>query len=329
MTLPPFLRQALAGALLAGLGLSVLAPAAVQAAAPQVRTQAPGFYRMMLGDFEITALSDGTVPQHMDRELKDAAPGQVEALLARAHQTLPVETSINAFLINTGKQLLLVDTGAGRAFGPHVANRLVGNLKAAGYQPEQIDAVLLTHVHSDHSGGLVVDGQPVFPKARVYLDQRELDYWSSDEARAQAPEQKKPWFAAGRASLAPYAQDGRLRPFNAPQTLFAGVSVIPAPGHTPGHSFYVVESQGQKLVFWGDLVHAEAVQFPAPTITISYDSDQGTAAHQRLAAFADASRQGYWVAAPHISFPGLGHVVPDGDTYRWLPAPYSLGVEKR
>ncbi|WP_263146612.1 MBL fold metallo-hydrolase [Pseudomonas sp. RIT-PI-AD] len=329
MTFRTSLRHALAGALLAGLGLSGLAPAIAQAAAPQVRTQAPGFYRMMLGDFEITALSDGTVPQHMDRELQGAAPGQVEALFAGAHQTLPVETSINAFLINTGKQLLLVDTGAGHAFGPHVANRLVSNLKAAGYRPDQVDAVLLTHVHADHSGGLTLDGQPVFPKARVYLDRRELDYWSSDEARERAPAQKKPWFAAGRASLAPYAEAGRLRTFSAPAALFAGVTALTAPGHTPGHSIYALESRGQKLVFWGDLVHAGEVQFPVPSITISYDSDGPAAARQRLAAFADASQKGYWVAAPHISFPGLGHVVTDGAAYRWLPAPYSLAVEAR
>lgn len=124
------------------------------AAPVQARYQAPGFYRFQLGHMEITALSDGTVPQAMD-QLMVAATGQVQQLLRESFETLPVETSMNAFVVHTGQHLLLVDTGAGSSFGPEVGNHLLRNLQAAGYSAEDMDAVLLTHVHGDHSGGLI------------------------------------------------------------------------------------------------------------------------------------------------------------------------------
>lgn len=325
------LKPWLAAALLATTAMAAAAHSVAAAAQPaasatqQAGFQAPGFYRLQLGAMEVTALSDGTVPQHMDR-LMTAKPGQVRELVAQTFQTLPLETSMNAFLIHTGSQLLLVDTGAGTSFGPAVGNHLLANIAAAGYRADQIDAVLLTHVHGDHSGGLTnAEGQPVFPKALVYLEQREKDYWLSDAELAKAPKNKKPMFAAGRASLAPYLASDRVRTFHGATELFAGIATVPAPGHTPGHTFYKLTSEGQQMVIWGDVVHAAEVQFPEPGITISYDSDEKASAGVRRKAFADASSRGYWVAAPHISFPGIGHVRAQGKGYRWIPATYSLG----
>lgn len=291
----------------------------------QARYQAPGFYRFQLGHMEITALSDGTVPQAMD-QLMAAPTWQVQQLLRESFETLPVETSMNAFVVHTGQHLLLVDTGAGSSFGPEVGNHLLRNLQAAGYSAEDMDAVLLTHVHGDHSGGLIdAQGRAVFPNAQLYVAKAELAHWLSDSTKARAQPHHQPMFDAGRAALAPYLQQQRVRTFEAGDALFPGISVIGSPGHTPGHSFFRVQSAGQTLVIWGDVVHAAQVQFPAPEITIAYDTDQPAAARMRLAAFQAAAREGYWVAAPHISFPGIGHVRQRAGQFEWVPAPYSLG----
>ncbi|WP_395833052.1 MBL fold metallo-hydrolase [Archangium violaceum] len=323
MTLRTFLlRATLAVSLSAATG-AVFAPSATHAAAPQVRTQAPGFYRMMLGDFEVTVISDGTLPLEPDKVLTNTRPEHVKKLLADAHLNLPVETSVNAFLINTGSKLVLVDTGTGEFLGPSL-NKLVPNLRAAGYEPEQIDAVLLTHIHTDHSGGLTVGGKQIFPKALVYADKREVDFWLNADNMEKAPADKKPRFQEARIALDSYVAAGRLKTFEGDTELFPGIRSIASPGHTPGHSFYSVESKGQKLVLWGDVMHVAAVQFPEPSVTIQYDVDSKAAAAQRAKAYADAAKQGYWVGVAHVSFPGLGHVRANGKGYTWVPANYSI-----
>src|SRR5699024_2683739 len=129
-----------------------------------VEQQAPGFYRSRLGNFEMTVLLDGTAVRDLSKIM--SKPGEVRAEFAASHQALPVELSINAYLIDTGDKRILVDTGAGELFGAS-AGHLVTNMRAAGYQPEDIDAILLTHIHADHSGGLSIDGERVFPNAVV------------------------------------------------------------------------------------------------------------------------------------------------------------------
>src|SRR5271155_3143298 len=130
-------------------------------AAPMIKTQAPAYYRLMLGDIEVTAISDGTVGLPVDKLLFDVDPQVVQSALANAYLTLPVETSVNGFLFNTGSKLVLIDTGAGSLFGPTLG-KLVANLKAAGYQPEQVDEVYLTHMHPDHLGGLMAGDKLAF-----------------------------------------------------------------------------------------------------------------------------------------------------------------------
>ncbi|QRN95556.1 MBL fold metallo-hydrolase [Archangium violaceum] len=301
-----------------------LLPPAAQAAAPQVRTQAPGFYRMMLGDFEVTALSDGTVALPVDKLLTNTRPGQVEKLLAAAYVNQPVETSVNAYLINTGSRLVLVDTGAGNLFGPDVGNHLLENLRAAGYQPEQVDMVLITHIHIDHSGGLMAGDKRAFPNAVVRVDKHDADYWLSTANLEKAPADKKSHFQQAMASLNPYVEAGKLQTFDGDTELEPGIRAIASRGHTPGHSFYAVESKGQKLVLWGDMMHVAAVQFPEPSVTIQFDVDSKAAAAQRKKAYADAAKQGYWVGIAHVSFPGIGHVRAEGKGYEWVPANYSL-----
>lgn len=300
-----------------------LGAATAQAGAPMVKTSAPGYYRMMLGDFEITALSDGTVDLPVDKLLTNTQPGKVTAALNQSFLKAPVETSVNAYLINTGSQLVLVDTGAAGLFGPTLG-KLIGNLKAAGYQPEQVDAVIITHMHPDHVGGLVAGEQRAFPNATVHADQHDADFWLSQAQMEKAPADAKGFFQGAMASLNPYVQAGKFKPFKGNTELAPGIRAQASPGHTPGHSTYVVESQGQKLVLWGDLMHVAAVQFANPAVTIAFDTDSKAAAVQRQKAYADAAKNGYWVAASHLSFPGIGHLRREGKGYRFVPANYSV-----
>jgi glyoxylase-like metal-dependent hydrolase (beta-lactamase superfamily II) len=292
------------------------------AAAPQVKTQAPGYYRVMLGDFEVTALSDGTVALPVDKLLTNTTPGQIDQALKRNFVKAPLDTSVNGYLINTGSKLVLVDTGAAGLFGPTLGN-LLANLKAAGYQPEQVDEIYITHMHPDHVGGLVAGGQPVFPNAIVRADQHDADFWLSKDKLDKAPAEMKGYFQGAQASLNPYVAAGKFKPFDGDTELVPGIKAVEAPGHTPGHTTYLVESQGQTLALWGDLMHVAAIQFAQPSVTIQFDTDSKAAAVQRKRAYAEAAKHGYLVGSAHLSFPGLGHVRAEGKGYAWVPLNYS------
>jgi glyoxylase-like metal-dependent hydrolase (beta-lactamase superfamily II) len=312
----PWIRNGLA----ALVGSLVLATAA-QAGAPQLKTQAPGFYRMMLGDIEVTALLDGTLDLQPKQLLTNTTQKEVGKLLDRSFQKDTVQTSVNGYLINTGSKLVLVDTGAAGLFGPTAGN-LLANLKASGYQPEQVDEVYITHMHPDHVGGLLADGKPAFPNAIVRADQHDADFWLSQATMEKAPKEVQGFFQGAMASLNPYVAAGKFKPFDGEAELVPGVRSFAARGHTPGHSIYAVESKGQKLVLWGDLMHVAAVQFPQPQVTISFDNDSKSAAIQRKKAYADAAKGGFLVAGAHLPFPGIGHIRAEGRGYIWVPVDY-------
>ena len=317
--------QHFAPTLTARLGaLALLAASTLaHAGAPPAKGQAPGWYRMPLGAFEVTALSDGTVDLPVDKLLTNTTAAKVQAALMRAYLNVSVETSVNGYLVNTGSRLVLIDAGAAGLFGPTLG-RLVANLKASGYTPEQVDEIYVTHLHADHVGGITgADGKAVFPNAVVRLDAKEAAYWLDQATMDKAPADAKDGFKGAMASMKPYVDAGRLKTFDGDTELAPGIRAVAARGHTPGHTIYAVQSNGQKMVVWGDLMHVAAVQFPDPSVTVSFDSDSKAAMPQRKKAYADAARQGYFVAIAHVSFPGIGQLRPDGKGYRWLPANYT------
>jgi glyoxylase-like metal-dependent hydrolase (beta-lactamase superfamily II) len=302
--------------------VGLLGASAVHAAAPIVKTSAPGYYRMMLGDFEITALSDGTVDLPMNKLLTNTTPGKVDRALSKSFLKSPVETSVNAYLVNTGSKLILVDAGAGTLFGPTLG-KLLANLKASGYQPEQVDEVYLTHIHPDHVGGLMTSDKLAFPNAEVRVDKRDADFWLSQANMDKAPADAKGSFQGAMASLNPYAKAGRLKPFDSGVELTPGIKAVSTPGHTVGHNAFVIQSKGQTLALWGDLVHVAAVQFEQPGVAIQFDTDSKAAVAQRKKAYTEAVKQGYLVAGAHLPFPGIGHVRTEGKGYAWVPVNYS------
>lgn len=301
---------------------TLLLAAAAYAGAPQAKTQPPGWYRMMLGDFEVTALLDGVIDLQPQKLLTNTTHKDVSRLLARSFLGEAVPTSVNAYLVNTGSHLVLVDAGAAALFGPGL-DQLHGNLKASGYQPEQVDVVVITHMHGDHIGGLIQAGKIAFPNATVMADKHDADFWLSADNLEKAPQDMKLFFQGAQAVLSPYVSAGKFKPFEGDTEIVPGVKAIATHGHTPGHAVYSVESKGQKLVLWGDLMHVAAVQFPKPEVTIQFDSDSKAAMAHRKRAFADAAKGGYWVASAHLPFPGIGHLRADGRGYVFVPANYA------
>ena len=293
----------------------------VHAAAPQIKTQAPGYYRMMLGDFEVTALFDGIIELDAKELLSNTTGVQVDKLLERSYEAAKVPTSVTAYLINTGDKLVLVDTGAADKFGPTLG-RLQGNLKAAGYQPEQVDTLVVTHMHGDHVGGLVVDGKIAFPNATLMAAKEDQDFWLAASALEKVPPDEQAFFKMAQDSVNPYVQAGKFKAIVGNAEIVPGIHAVATHGHTPGHTVYVVESQGQKLVLWGDLMHFAAVQFAQPQVTIAFDVDKKAAQAQRKKAYADAAKGRYLVGSAHLPFPGLGHLRAEGKGYAFVPVGY-------
>ncbi len=310
----------------AALASSMLAAAFIsgpaQASAPQQKTQAPGYYRVMLGDFEVTALNDGTAKMETGKILKGIKPEQLQKDLARAFLKDPYDWSFNAFLVNTGPKLVLIDTGAGSGMGAS-NGKLIANLKAAGYKPEQVDEIYITHMHGDHIGGLTADGKRVFPNAVVRAAQAEGDYWLSKAKMDAAPADRKDSFKNAMAMLNPYVTAGKYKPFTGDVELVPGIHSMAAAGHTPGHTVYVIESKGEQLILWGDLMHVAAVQFADPTVTIGFDYDTAAATASRAKVFADAAASGAMVGGAHLPFPALGHLRKAGAGYEFVPVNYS------
>lgn len=311
---------------LAPLALSLAtlgATPAARAEAPQVLTQVPGYYRQMIGAFEVTALYDGQI--NLDTKLlKNTTPEQTQKLLAKMFRTNPTPTAVIAFLVNTGSKLVLVDTGAAKVFGPTLGH-VLANLKAAGYEPAQVDTILLTHLHGDHVGGLLTaDGQVAFPNAQVFAAKADADFWLSPVSLAKAPDASKMFFKAPQDATAPYIKAGHFTTFEGEAELQPGIKPVSEHGHTPGHTGYLLESKGQKLLVWGDVVHNAAVQLPQPKVTIEFDSDQAKALATRMHLLNWTAKDALLVAGAHLPFPGIGHVRAEGkNSYSWVPVDFA------
>lgn len=321
-------RFFLQGAALAALGTVLEGSARPASAVPAARgsRQVPGYFRLLLGDVEVTALYDGGVPISAAL-LHGASPEAIDAALEEAFvdPRAGALTSINAFLVNGGQGLVLVDTGVGTYFGDK-AGLLTANIEAAGYKPEQIEAVLLTHLHSDHALGLVDGaGKALFPRSKVRVHEADAAYWLAPGAENRVTEGQRKVLPALRAAVAPYQAAGTLTTFATGEAPFPGVAAELFAGHTPGHCGYRVRSKEESILFWGDIAHCLAVQFPLPQVTIDFDTDQPRAAADRRALLARAAAEKGYVAGAHLPFPGIGRIRPAGSGYAWVPALYAAG----
>jgi glyoxylase-like metal-dependent hydrolase (beta-lactamase superfamily II) len=314
------MRRLIVAAATALIGIAPL-PGSASTTIPGVVRQAPAVYRFTIGDAQVTALSDGTMPLDVHQVLKGISPAEMDALLARNFLVNPVQPSINTYLIEMGGRTVLVDTGTGDLFGAGNGGRLPDALAAAGIRPDQIDDVLITHTHPDHIGGLVKNGRIVFPKATVHVGKPDLDFFldlrnsPENSPNRRVSEQVKAMFK-------PYMDAGKVRSFERNGEILPAISAELRPGHSPGSAIFRLTSRGQELVIIGDIIHVAAVQFDRPDVTFIFDKDPSIARADRELALKDFARAGTLIAAPHISFPGVGHIRIEGDSYRWVPVEY-------
>ncbi len=285
---------------------------------PRGGTNEPGWFRWTFGDVEVTALSDGCFDVDADAMLRNVPDDPHHRTMDLEPDGTSISVPVNAYLIDTGRRRLLIDTGAAGLFGPTLG-RLASNLRAAGHEPSGIDDVLLTHMHPDHVGGLVVDGRCAFPRATVHVAARELHYWTGAPSDARRDGPSAPFVDEVAATIAPYVEANAVRTFEAPTILLDDVLAIPMPGHTPGHTIFALDRGDRRLLFWGDLVEFPSIQFDHTEVTIRYDVDGPAVAAARANAFAEAAARRYWLAASHFPFPGIGHVRTGPAGYEWVP----------
>ena len=295
---------------------SLVMPAS--AASPIVGSQIPQVYRRKLGSYEITVLGDGylDLPHQI---WADLSPEDIDGYLTDAFvPTGSMRNGVNAYLINTGEKLILVDSGARDLFGPN-AGLLPSNLAAIGVKPEDIDQVLITHVHPDHVAGLYTpDGKITVPNAEVFVDEADLNFWISESAQGQAIDMSKPWFDIARQWKTIY--DGRIATFKGETDLGNGISSFPLPGHTPGHSGIRVESEGETLLILGDAVISAAVQFANPDASAIWDTNAEDGKKSRRTIFELAAKDRTLVTATHLPFPSFGYVDSRADgSFKWVP----------
>jgi len=293
------------------LGLMFVVLAAVPAEAATSTSQSEVGKTVPVGDFSVIPLLDGahSFPLSLFK-------GSDEATMLAAAGTQPVPGSFNVFLIKHGKESFLVDTGNG-TLRPERKGLLRLALQKAATAPEEIDKIFITHLHGDHIGGLVENGKPAFPKARVYVARVEYDYWLNDEAMRQTPEGRRGLFPLVRGVLRVLADNNRLVFFTPGEEVSPGIVSVPLFGHTPGHCGFMLASKNEKIFFVGDLLHAAALQLLHPEITADFDVDQPLAKETRLRIFKQIAEDKTLIATAHLPFPGIGLVRPEGGGYRF------------
>ncbi|GAB2454225.1 MBL fold metallo-hydrolase [Comamonas humi] len=306
--------------------LAVLAAAGCTAPPPAAWEQVPGIQRQQIGALQVTALFDGVVALPRSQILGVDAAGVQQLLHQRYVPEDPqgLQTAVNAYLVRLGGKLVLVDTGTARCFGDGLG-QVLRHLRLSGNDPAQVDAVLLTHAHPDHLCGLLDgEGRPAYPNAQVYLSREDAAYWLDPANEPAAPEALRPLFGMARDAVAPYEAAGRLQRFGPGEALLPGVTVLPTPGHTPGHVSYLLDAGpgAAPLLVWGDLVHYHAVQLAQPEASYEPDTNRPQAIASRRAMLARAADAGWWVAGAHLPFPGLGHVRREGPAYAWVPTEF-------
>ena len=299
-----------------------LAGAPALANAPMKNTPAPACYRFKLGAFEVTVISDGPLNFGEPRDgvfVGVSKEDMVKLLTDNYQPTDNVKVEQNTVVVNTGAQLVLIDTGTGtgiKEFGPD-AGRLLANLKVAGIDPRSIDAILITHGHLDHCGGLMsAEAARNFPKAQIYMTQADYDFWT-DEGKAGTNDMMKMLIGGARRNLVPNRE--RIVFIKDGQEVVSGIQAMLTPGHTVGHTSYMISSQGQSLLNTGDVCHHFLIATEKPRMPFAFDTDGAQGVASRLKVFDMLASTRTPMLAYHFPWPGLGHIGKQGDAYRYFP----------
>ena len=292
----------------------------------QPSQQMPGVFHRRVGSITVTALHDG----HQDAAMatvKNIPLEDAASLLHAAFRPVPRRTAVNVFLVRTPDHTVLIDTGCGSGAKPTVGF-LQANLHAAGVAPAAIDTVLMTHLHPDHFGGLADrEGTALYPNAELVIHAAEYAYWHDDAAMMQVadPARRQTFFGDARARLAPYK--ARTRTFTGESEVLPGITAVPLPGHTPGHTGYMIASDGATLLIWGDIVHVQEIQVPRPDATMAVDVDPAQAVETRRRIFDRVIADRQAIAGMHLHFPAMAHMRRHGDGYVLIPDAWSMVLD--
>ena len=312
-------------ALGAGLGASTVLGGSALAKAPKLGTQPAYFYRFGLGDAEVTVVSDGPLPLGPPKGTFVGVPDDEVKKMLSDNFLSPENVVLeqNSPIVNTGDKLILFDTGMGTAknFGP-ATGRQQKSMKEAGIRPEDIDAVVFSHGHIDHIGGVVDEsGKVLFPNAQFYIAQSDFDFWT-DESKASGP--LKDFIVHARKNLMPVRD--RLVFYKDGQEFLPGVQAIAAPGHTVGHTIFMVTSNGKSFAFLADLSHHPILLLEKPRMQFSYDSDPMQAAETRVKLLDMIAANKIPVMAYHYAWPGLGHIAKTAEGFHYYPEAMNLSL---
>lgn len=318
-------RAALAGATAVAATVGSGMPSAL-AKAPFAKSQPQYFYRFPFGEFQATVVSDGPLPLGKPTDSMKGVP-EAEITKALSDNFLPTDNVVleqNVLVLNTGKRVIMFDSGMGtsKMFGP-TTGRLLKSLAEAGIQPGQIDDIICTHAHIDHTGGLSnAAGERLFPNATIHISQADYDFWT-DVAKRDDKTAIGAFVRHARANLVPY--QGRIKFVADGKEVVPGIQAMSAPGHTVGHTIYLIESAGKKLAFTGDTTHHQILLTEKPRTEFAYDTDPKKAVESRLRVFDMLAKDRIPFTAYHFPWPGYGYLGRQGtDSYRFYPVPMSI-----
>jgi glyoxylase-like metal-dependent hydrolase (beta-lactamase superfamily II) len=291
----------------------------------------PAIYRFKLGGFEVTTVVDSKV---IRAGLTPSFGGEANAAavkdLAKANRIDAdrYQHNFTPLVINTGKELVLFDTGNGslstefeQLKGRLPPGQLVERLAEAGYKPEDVDVIVLTHGHPDHIGGFTKGGQPVFPKARYVFGAADFDFWNKGENVREARKFNRELYVKIVVPLANRA--AMIKPGD---TVVPGIVAVDAFGHSPGHLAFHIESEGKRLINWADTGGHYIVSLQRPDLHLDVDDDKDKAAATRKRIFDMAANENLLVAGFHMPSPGIGYVEKAGGAYRWVPHGYQMNL---
>lgn len=305
---------------LAALPLSVALPSSLQARSAGPLARLPITARYQIGRFEVTVISDGYIdfPFEMFTGVTpDQARQATQAVFASGKNG--VRGSFSTYLISDGDRHILVDSGPAGTVSK-TSGYLPGTLAALGIKPADIDAVILTHAHIDHIGGMVAGNRNNYPNADVYIDRRDVKTFTDPSVEARAPEITKSSFAATQQLVRLYP---RLQQIDGNRQIARGISIFDLSGHTPGQIGVRIEDGGQSLNLVSDMLFHPAAHPALPGFGIIFEMDKAAADASRARFFPKAAEEKSLLAATHMPFPGVGRIVKDGATLKWLPADWS------